>query len=204
MLRQGALDRRPSFSRFRATCASLKRSSASFRAHVPVAEAVGDHRAAADDRLEHGQPGARVDQRVRGREHVAHPVGEAHHAQARIAREALGTCAREGSRCGRKGTARSRPATASAASRRRAGRRRPSRRPTPRSPSVSGQAERARASRASAAPGTRARSAAWPSGRCPGRRSARPRRADSGWVMKCRSMPGWAQKRRPARSVIEE
>jgi hypothetical protein len=27
---------------------------------------------------------------------------------------------------------------------------------------------------------------------------------DSGWVMKCRSMPGWAQNCRPARSVIDE
>ena len=27
---------------------------------------------------------------------------------------------------------------------------------------------------------------------------------DSGWVMKCRSIPGCAQKRRPARSVIDE
>ena len=71
-----------------ATWASPKRSSARVGgAHVAVAEAVGDDRAAADDRLEHGQPGARVDQRVAGREHVAHPVGEAHQPQPRLVAE---------------------------------------------------------------------------------------------------------------------
>ena len=54
---------------------------------VPVSEAVGDDRAAADDRLEHGQPGARVDERVAGGEHVAHPVGEAHDPQPGLGAE---------------------------------------------------------------------------------------------------------------------
>ena len=62
-------------------------------ADMPVAEAVGDDRTAADDGLEHGQPGARVDQGVGGRHHVAHPVGETHHLEPRIAREALGHAA---------------------------------------------------------------------------------------------------------------
>ena len=50
--------------------------------------AVGDHRAAADDRLEHGQAGGRVHERVGRRQPVAHAIGEADGAQAALAREA--------------------------------------------------------------------------------------------------------------------
>src|SRR6202042_2151631 len=57
-----------------ATWASLKRSSARLVA-------------AADDRFQHGEAGARVHERVGGGEHVAHPIGEAHHPQARLVAE---------------------------------------------------------------------------------------------------------------------
>ena len=53
-------------------------------------EAVGDDRAAADDRLEHGQAGARVHERVGGAEHVAHPIGEAHQPQTGVLSQPLG------------------------------------------------------------------------------------------------------------------
>jgi len=77
---EGALQARPDVS---LGTGDLRQPEANERAvgsaNVPDPEAVGDHRAAADDRLEHGQPGARVHERVGRRQHVAHPVGEAHH-----------------------------------------------------------------------------------------------------------------------------
>ena len=61
-----------------ATRASPKRAvSTVVGADVTHREAVGDHRATADLRLEHGQARGRVDERVGGGEKVAHPVGEA-------------------------------------------------------------------------------------------------------------------------------
>ena len=54
-------------------------------ADVPAAPAVGDRRAAAHVRLEHGQPAGRVDERVARREPLAHLLGEADHPHARLA-----------------------------------------------------------------------------------------------------------------------
>ena len=132
---------------------------------VAVAEAVGDHRAAADDRLEDGQSAAGVHQRVAGRQHVAHPIGEAHEPQARLVAERAWRPRRGACRCARTGTARSRPgprAPRAVA---------PSRSPTPQPPpetaitlALGRQAERrAGHRRASGRPGRPATSGAWPS-----------------------------------------
>ncbi len=148
-------------------------------ADVAVAEAVGDHRAAPDDRLEHGQPGARVNERVARGEHVAHPVGEAHHPQARLGAELLRHARAQLVVAPAQAQHDRRPAPSARLESRRAGRRRPSRRPTPRSPWCRRPAAQAPDAhrRATAPRGTPARSAAWPSARCRGRRSPRPPRS---------------------------
>ena len=78
-MRERALQRRAESTR---VCGNLGQAKAPQRLvalpDVAVAEAVGDHRATADDRLEHGQTGAPANQRVARREHVPHSVGEAH------------------------------------------------------------------------------------------------------------------------------
>ena len=133
-----------------------------------------------------------------GGEHVAHPVGEAHQPQARLVAEALSTRAREACRCARTGTARSRPAPASAA------RVAPTRSPTPQpppetaitlpsagSPSARRASARERAARNAGEVGGLAQRT------LPGPAICSTSSIDSGWVTKCRSIPGCAQKLQP-------
>ena len=173
--------------------------------HVAVAEAIGDHRAAADQGFEHGQAGARMHQGIGGGEDLAHPVGEAHrqHAEARPRTAGEPGCACP--RCARTGTGPESPGSRAQPEPRRSGRRPPSRRPTRRSPSS--RVGRPRAFLASAlARGFR--NAGETGGRAqrtlPGPAIRSTSSLDSGWVMKCRSIPGCAQNCRPARSVIDE
>ena len=74
---------------------------------VAAAPAVRDRRAAADVRLEHGEPSGRVDEGVGCREPLAHVLREPDHAHARL-RARSARAAAGGPRCGHTGTRRPR------------------------------------------------------------------------------------------------
>ena len=172
--------------------------------HVADAEAIGDDRAAPDDRLEHGQAGAGVHEHVGGGEHITHPVGEAHDPQPRLAGEQRATLARVLS-------LRPHRVSTVASSKVSAARVAPARSPTPQPPPETA-ITRPSAGKPSARRASARERAAKKAGEVgglaqrtlPGPAIRSTSSADSGWVMKCRSIPGWAQNCRPARSVIDE
>ncbi len=166
-------------------------------ADVAAAPAVGDRRAAADVRLEHGEAAGRVHERVRRREPLAHLLGEPDDAHALLRRRSVRQAGprRSSLRPQRQATIATRRARARCRSRSR-DRRPPSRRPRRARPCPS--AGRSRAARAVAGshgrdelgPGEAVHHLRRPS---PARRPCAPLPIDSGWVTRWRSTPGAAQ-----------
>ncbi len=171
-------------------------NAALFARRCAATPAVGDRRAAAHVRLQHGQPAGRVDERVGGAEPLAHLVGEADEAHARLAAHSAARAGRAGRRSARRGRRRGRPPPERARCRSpRRDRRRPShRRRRSRSgrrradPSASRASPRSTACANSGrvSPCTASTSASLPA-------TSRTSSIDSGCVTRWRSTPGAAQ-----------